>query len=166
MTVAVRFGGEVGSEGGFDGVDSRRGAGDRRKVTEMASSECNDHEPFVVAGDEIDSVRAVDGVPAGLATATVHLYFGEVAEGSRGGQCDVFEWQRDLRAVSGRVTLAHSGSDRQGGVEPARDVPGRQGVIDNSGVVRGAGDLWESQRGVDRVVDPRGCRRGVREPRG
>ena len=56
--------------------------------------------------------------------------------------------------MTGRVTLAHCGSDRQGGVEPACDVPGRQGVIDNSGVVRGAGDLWKSQRGVDRVVDP------------
>src|SRR3546814_10015988 len=91
MTVAIRFGGEVGSECSFDSVDSRRGAGDRRKVAEMAGSESNDHEPFVVAGDEIDSVRAVDGVSAGLATATVHLYFGEVTEGSRGGQCDVFE---------------------------------------------------------------------------
>ncbi len=118
MTVAIRFGGEVGSECSFDSVDSRRGAGDRREVAEMAGSECNDHEPVVVAGDEIDSVRAVDGVSAGLATATVHLYLGEVTEGSRGGQCDVFEWERDPRSMSGRVTLAHCGSDRQGGVEP------------------------------------------------
>ena len=53
---------------------------------------------------------------------------------------------------AGGVAMTQRGGDRQRGVDPARDIPGGQHMIDRGGQFGGSGHQWKSDAGVDGVV--------------
>ena len=122
----------------------------------MPSGQGDNHERDPVTTGEILPVLAVDGVAQPLTLRPVDLRFGQQPKISRGGQRDILQRQADPRTRPGLVASADGGDDGQRGVQATAHIPGRQHVVDRTGMIGRTGDERKPDTRVDRVVHPGG----------
>ena len=131
-------------------------AGHLDQVAKVPSGQRDNHERDPVATGEVLAVLAVDGIAQPLALRPVDLRFGQQPKISRRGQRDILQRQADARTRPGLVAAADGGDDGQRGVQTAAHVPGRQHVVDRTGMVGRTGDERVPDTRVDGVVHPGG----------
>ena len=111
----------------------RRSPRSRRRAASLrplARRDDDDHRPLAVAGHEVATEEAIDGIAEPRAVLARIEDFGDTAEVGDGADRDVRQGDADLAAFAADAAPLDRGEQRESGIGTGEQVPRGQDMID------------------------------------